>query len=50
MAETAVAAEPVRFETRPDRYVHWRLAIEPPVARLTMDVQEDRPLRGHTSL
>jgi len=36
---------PVRFETHPDSYIHWRLEIEPPVARLVMDVQEDRPLR-----
>jgi benzoyl-CoA-dihydrodiol lyase len=36
---------PVRFETDPSRYVHWRLAVEPPIARLTMDVQEERPLR-----
>ncbi len=43
-AATAVAA-PVRFETHPSRYVHWRLEIEPPLARLVMDVQEDRPLR-----
>ena len=39
-AATAPAA-PVRFETHPSRYVHWRLEIEPPVARLLMDVQED---------
>src|SRR5262249_48864745 len=37
---------PLRFETAPDRYVHWRLEVEPPLARLVMDVQEDRPLRG----
>jgi benzoyl-CoA-dihydrodiol lyase len=43
-ADTAVAA-PVRFETHPSRYVHWKLQIEPPLARLVMDVQEDRPLR-----
>ena len=36
---------PVRFATDPARYVHWRLEIAPPVARLVMDVQEDRPLR-----
>jgi benzoyl-CoA-dihydrodiol lyase len=49
MAETAIAAEPVRFETHPSRYVHWRLEIEPPVARLIMDVVEERPLRpGYT--
>ena len=41
----ATAMAPVRFETHPDSYVHWRLEIEPPVARLVMDVQEDRPLR-----
>jgi benzoyl-CoA-dihydrodiol lyase len=41
----APAAPPVRFETHPSRYVHWRLELEPPVARLVMDVQEDRPLR-----
>jgi len=41
-----VAAEtPIRFETHPSRYVHWRLELEPPVARLIMDVREDRPLR-----
>jgi benzoyl-CoA-dihydrodiol lyase len=42
---TAVAAPPVRFETRPEDYRHWRLEIEPPVARLVMDIQEDQPLR-----
>jgi benzoyl-CoA-dihydrodiol lyase len=42
---TLVAQPPVRFETEPQRYLHWRLEIEPPVARLIMDVQEDKPLR-----
>jgi benzoyl-CoA-dihydrodiol lyase len=37
---------PVRFETEPSRYVHWRLEVEPPLARLVMDVKEDRALRG----
>jgi len=36
---------PVRFETHPSRYVHWKLLIEAPIARLAMDVQEDRGLR-----
>src|SRR5215813_10112736 len=45
----AIPAAPVRFETDPSRYVHWRLEIQPPVARLVMDVQEERPLRpGYT--
>src|SRR5204862_634894 len=42
----AVAETPVRFETDPGRYVHWRLELEPPLARLVMDVKEERPLRG----
>jgi benzoyl-CoA-dihydrodiol lyase len=36
---------PVRFETHPSRYLHWRLEIEAPLARLVMDIQEDKPLR-----
>jgi benzoyl-CoA-dihydrodiol lyase len=32
---------PVAFETRPDRYKHWRLAFAGPIATLSMDVQED---------
>src|SRR5262245_64194286 len=45
MAEVAAPAAPVRFETHPSRYVHWRLEIAAPVARLLLDIQEDRPLR-----
>jgi len=41
---TATPHPPVRFERHPSRYVHWRLEIEPPLARLVMDIQEDRPL------
>ena len=49
MEHLAAAAPPVRFETCPDRYLHWRLEVEAPVARLVMDVQEQRPLRpGYT--
>ena len=35
---------PVSFDTHPDRYVHWKLSIDGPVATLVMDIQEDRPL------
>src|SRR3982074_3440343 len=42
----SATATPIRFETHPSRYVHWRLEIEPPLARLVMDVQEERALRG----
>jgi benzoyl-CoA-dihydrodiol lyase len=45
MDPVTAACPPVRFVTHPDAYVHWRLEVEPPVARLVMDVQEDRPLR-----
>jgi benzoyl-CoA-dihydrodiol lyase len=45
-ASAAAAAPPIRFETHPSRYVHWRLEIEAPVARLLMDVKEERALRG----
>jgi benzoyl-CoA-dihydrodiol lyase len=47
MADTTAAASsaPVRFETHPSRYVHWKLEIEPPLARLLMDVVEERGLR-----
>lgn len=33
------------FHTHPDRYVHWKLELDGPVARVVMDVQEDRPWR-----
>ncbi|MBX3259269.1 MAG: 2,3-epoxybenzoyl-CoA dihydrolase [Labilithrix sp.] len=49
MAETNTPTEPVRFETHPDRYVHWRLDFPAEhggkVARLVMDVKEDRGMR-----
>jgi benzoyl-CoA-dihydrodiol lyase len=34
-------SEPVRFETHPARYRHWRLRFDGPIAWLGMDVQED---------
>src|SRR3989440_6392624 len=42
MTSVATEAPPghVEFRTRPDRYRHWRLAIDGPVATLTMDVDE----------
>src|SRR5437773_12298789 len=45
MEHAETAALPVRFDADPSRYVHWRLEIEPPLARLVMDIQEDRPFR-----
>jgi benzoyl-CoA-dihydrodiol lyase len=31
----------INFQTSPDKYKHWRLAVDGPVAKLSMDVQED---------
>jgi benzoyl-CoA-dihydrodiol lyase len=35
----------INFVTHPDRYKHWKLEVEGPVAHLRMSVQEDQPLR-----
>ena len=49
MAEMNATHEPIRFETHPERYVHWRLEIPAEyggaVARVVMDVKEERGLR-----
>src|SRR5213592_3932801 len=50
MEHATHSAAPVRFETHPKRYLHWRLEVEPPLARLVMDVQEDKSLREGTPL
>ena len=39
MEQTAAVEAPIRFETHPSRYVHWRLELDPPLARLVMNVQ-----------
>ena len=31
------------FNTSPDRYVHWKLEISGPIARLKMDVDQEKP-------
>jgi benzoyl-CoA-dihydrodiol lyase len=33
--------KPIEIETGPDRYRHWKLSIEPPVATLALDVAEN---------
>ena len=45
MAETTTAAKVPSFETHPSRYRHWRLEVEGEIARLTMAVDPDHPLR-----
>ena len=32
---------PVTFDRHPSSYRHWRLEIEPPLARLTLEVDPD---------
>ena len=32
---------PIRFDTHPDRYKHWKLEFDGPIARLNLDVAED---------
>jgi benzoyl-CoA-dihydrodiol lyase len=34
----------INFQTSPDRYQHWKLQVNGPVATLSMDVQEDQTL------
>src|SRR3982751_6505058 len=38
-AKVAAPTAKTQFETRPDRYRHWTLAVEGDVARLTMEVE-----------
>ncbi|MBM3485362.1 MAG: benzoyl-CoA-dihydrodiol lyase [Alphaproteobacteria bacterium] len=50
-AATQATSAPARidFQTHPDRYRHWKLTFDGPVARLTMDVSEDATLKpGYT--
>jgi benzoyl-CoA-dihydrodiol lyase len=43
---TAAAQTPsISFETAPERYQHWKLTFDGPVATLAMDVREDAGLR-----
>ncbi len=45
MAELSkVPAAPVRFETHPSRYKHIKLSFDGAIARLALDVVEDKPL------
>ena len=34
----------ISFETHPDRYNHWKLSFDGPLATLALDVAEDKPL------
>jgi benzoyl-CoA-dihydrodiol lyase len=41
METLSPAPAPVVFETSPDRYKHWKLTFDGPIATLAMDVRED---------
>src|SRR6187402_1613630 len=43
-AATKPATPTVSFDTSPDRYRHWKLTFDGPIATLSMDVQEDAGL------
>jgi benzoyl-CoA-dihydrodiol lyase len=43
-AATQASPPAVSFDTSPDRYRHWKLTFDGPVATLSMDVQEDAGL------
>src|SRR5687767_13717754 len=42
--DTAASPPPLSLETSPDRYHHWKLTFDGPIATLSMDVQEDAGL------
>jgi benzoyl-CoA-dihydrodiol lyase len=43
--ETKPSPPLVTYDAHPDRYKHWRLAFDGPVATLSMDVDEDQGLK-----
>ena len=47
---TDAKTAPLRFETEPSAYRHWKLAFEGPVARLDMDVQDHEGQRADYEL
>src|SRR5262245_5897740 len=56
MSAPATSAPPrkamaaIDFRTAPERYRHWHLRIEPPLAHLTLDVVEDGGLKSSYTL
>jgi benzoyl-CoA-dihydrodiol lyase len=43
--ESPATSAAVSYQTDPSRYRHWRVAYDPPIATVTMDVNEDGGLR-----
>jgi benzoyl-CoA-dihydrodiol lyase len=48
--ESTGSSMQVAFETSPDRYRHWKLTFDGPIATLSMDVQEDAGLSSEYRL
>jgi benzoyl-CoA-dihydrodiol lyase len=44
-AAEAALPGPVTYDTHPERYAHWTLAFDGPVATLVLNINEDRGLR-----
>ncbi len=44
-ADASQARTLVTFDTHPDRYFHWKLAVDGPVATLSMNVNEDKGVK-----
>src|SRR5881392_1750656 len=44
--ETKPSPPLVTYDAQPDRYLHWRLSFDGPVATLAMDVDEDKGIRA----
>jgi benzoyl-CoA-dihydrodiol lyase len=44
-SQKAAPTAPIRFDTQPSQYKHWRLSFDGAIARLVMDVVEDAPMR-----
>jgi len=45
MADTLTQAPRVDYRTDPTQYRHWKLSVEGPVARLSLDIAEDGGIR-----
>ncbi len=43
--ETQPSPGPITYDAQPERYAHWKLSFDGPVATLAMDVDEDRGLK-----
>src|SRR5439155_2187568 len=43
--EAKTAGPPIRFETQPSKYRHWKVSYDGAIARVLMDVVEDLPMR-----